>query len=1146
MPLSPVRCAVLVVCCLAAGFARPAVCAEPILVEDIKLEGGPFPTDQGSHPTLQVRLGDWIYFSALDRLHGFELWRTDGTAGGTERVADICPGPCSAAPESLTALGGRIFFSAFDGVTGRELWVSDGTRQGTRLVRDVCPGECSGVASQNAVIPLSLAALEGEVFFPANDGVTGFELWKTDGTPEGTERVADLRPGSESSNPRVFTSFAGWVVFSALHPALGQELWLSDGTAAGTQVARDLCPANCSSNPSFLAVTEDHVLVLAKANLDHPRVWRLNRSGRMSVLPNACLPECSEGSAVHFGDGLILGLLEGDFSEQRYVRIWRVDPGVDQATLLRELDLVVPPLWLTAAGDQVFFTALTAVPNGFELWVTDGTPAGTRPVGGGARNPQWLAPLGDRVVFVADTEGGGLWVSDGTRAGTQHLGTGLLSPTHLMALDDQVVFSARTEEIGQELWRTDGTPQGTGLVKDLAFDPGSSDPAELTVWKGRLYFAATSNDTWREPWVSDGTAAGTDLLRDLRTGTETSHPSGFTPFGDLLYFGAFSGEGALWRTDGTRSGTLPVPGADGQARNLTPAGSSLFLAADPPEDDCRDGCPELFRLAAGATQVSLVKDINPFFPDSILLWFHESGSYASNLTPHGAGIVFSADDGESGDELWGSDGTGAGTARIADLCPGFCSSSPRELTRLGAWTLFATGGFEFLHGLWRTDGTTAGTILLRSFFGASNNPGIREIVAAGGRTFFLVPFPEGHELWASDGTVEGTVRVSDLRSGGAPARARRLAAVGSRVFFAAWHPAAGEELWTSDGTAAGTRRLGDLHPGPRGSFPQSLAAVGDRLVFAADDGISGLEPWVSDGTPGGTHRLADVAPGPDASSPADFTVSGNLLFFAAADPVHGRELWTVPLAALDEPACIPTGDTLCLLGGRFAVSVRWQIPGREGAGHALPQSDETGFFWFFDPQNTELLVKMLDGGPVNGHAWLFTGALSDVEYEVTVRDVVAGTERVYRNRRGALCGRTDTAAFPLDGRSTALSILPPPTVPVEAGGCGPASDALCLGGGRFQVEVTFRNPLNGGAETRARAVPGGDQTGYFWFFDPGNLELAVKVLDGTVLNGKHWVFWGALSDVEYEIAVTDTATGARKTYHNPRGRICGGADTEAF
>jgi large repetitive protein len=1144
MPLSPVVLRGALTCCvLAVLFARPAVCAEPILVEDIKREQDPLPTDQGSHPRLQVRLGDWIYFSALDRLHGDELWRTDGTAGGTERVTDLCPGPCSATPESLTAFGGRIFFSAFDGVTGRELWVSDGTPRGTRPVRDICPGECSGVASTNAVIPLSLAALEEEVFFPANDGVTGFELWKSDGTPEGTERVADIRPGAESSNPRIFTSLAGWIVFSATEPARGQELWLSDGTAAGTRVAKDLCPENCSSAPSFLAVTEDDVLVLAKANRDHPRVWRLDRSGRMFLLPGACAPECTEARAVRFGGGLILSLLEGDFSSDLHARIWRVAPGEDRGELLQELALRVNPQWLTAVGDRVFFTALTAVPTGFELWVTDGTPAGTRPVGG-PPNPQWLAPLGDRVVFAA--EGGGLWVSDGTPAGTLSLGTGILSATHLMALGGQVVFSASSEEIGQELWRTDGTPQGTGLVEDLNLDPGSSDPAELAAWNGRLYFAATSNDTWREPWVSDGTAAGTDLLRDLSAGIGTSNPSGFTPFGDLLYFGAFSGEGALWRTDGTRSGTLPVPGAAGEVGNLTLAGSSLFLAADPPEDNCRGGCPELFRLAAGAAQVSLVKDINPFFPDTILLWLDENGSHASGLTPQGAGIVFSADDGESGGELWGSDGTGAGTARVADLCPGFCSSSPRGLTRLGAWTLFATGGSEFLHGLWRTDGTTAGTIPLRSFSNPSNSPGIREIVVAGDHAFFLVPLPGGHELWASDGTVEGTVRVSDLRVDGTPARARRLAAVGSRVFFAAWHPATGEELWTSDGTAAGTRRLGDLHPGPRGSFPQSLAAVGDRLVFAADDGISGLEPWVSDGTPRGTHRLADVASGPDASSPRDFTVVGDLLFFAAGDPVHGRELWTVPLAALDEPACIPTDDTLCLLGGRFAVSVRWQVPGREGAGHALAQSDETGFFWFFDPENTELLVKMLDGGPVNGHAWLFTGALSDVEYEVTVRDVVAGTERVYRNRRGDLCGRTDTAAFPLDGRSTAFAVLPPPTAPAEAGGCGPASDALCLGGGRFQVEVTFRNPLDGGAETRARAVPGGDQTGYFWFFDPGNLELAVKVLDGTALNGKHWVFWGALSDVEYEIAVTDTATGARKTYRNPRGQICGGADTEAF
>ena len=78
------------------------------------------------------------------------------------------------------------------------------------------------------------------------------------------------------------------------------------------------------------------------------------------------------------------------------------------------------------------------------------------------------------------------------------------------------------------------------------------------------------------------------------------------------------------------------------------------------------------------------------------------------------------------------------------------------------------------------------------------------------------------------------------------------------------------------------------------------------------------------------------------------------------------------------------------------------------------------------------------------------------------------------------------------------------------------------------------------------AVPLSADTGYFWFFDAANVELIVKVLDARVINGKFWVYYGALSDVEYTITVTDTVTGAQKTYFNPSGNLGSGADTSAF
>jgi hypothetical protein len=117
------------------------------------------------------------------------------------------------------------------------------------------------------------------------------------------------------------------------------------------------------------------------------------------------------------------------------------------------------------------------------------------------------------------------------------------------------------------------------------------------------------------------------------------------------------------------------------------------------------------------------------------------------------------------------------------------------------------------------------------------------------------------------------------------------------------------------------------------------------------------------------------------------------------------------------------------------------------------------------------------------------------------------------------------------------------TVVVLPDACAAGPETLCLSSNRFGVEVSWTTSSNSG---RARAVPLTADTGYFWFFNPSNVELVVKLLDGRAVNGRFWVFYGALSDVDYTITVTDTQTGAVKTYRNPQGRLASVADTEAF
>jgi len=115
--------------------------------------------------------------------------------------------------------------------------------------------------------------------------------------------------------------------------------------------------------------------------------------------------------------------------------------------------------------------------------------------------------------------------------------------------------------------------------------------------------------------------------------------------------------------------------------------------------------------------------------------------------------------------------------------------------------------------------------------------------------------------------------------------------------------------------------------------------------------------------------------------------------------------------------------------------------------------------------------------------------------------------------------------------------------PAQAALCAPGPRTLCLQDSRLQVQVHFKNQHDGGTEGEGQAVPLGDKTGAFWFFEPENLEVFVKILDGRTVNGNFWVFLSSLSDLEYQVTVTDTQSGTQKVYRNAAGHIYGLADT---
>ncbi len=253
--------------------------------------------------------------------------------------------------------------------------------------------------------------------------------------------------------------------------------------------------------------------------------------------------------------------------------------------------------------------------------------------------------------------------------------------------------------------------------------------------------------------------------------------------------------------------------------------------------------------------------------------------------------------------------------------------------------------------------------------------------------------------------------------------------------------------------------------------------------------------------------------------------------------------------------CRPDEQTLCLLGHRLRVRAYRLAPGAGGGlvpAGAAPATDRSGSFWFFDRGNLEVIVKVVDGRAVNGGLWLFHAPLSSLDYELAVEDSESGDRWVFQSPPQDFCGGVEVLATPAAGALDQAWRLPPappaplPVGPAEtsaAGTCVPDPTTLCLQGNRFAVRVDWRA---GAAAGRGAATPVSDAAGLFWFFSDDNLELGVKVLDGTSANGHFWVFFGALTGADFTLTVIDTVRGATKTYRHPADGLCGGADTTAF
>ena len=407
-------------------------------------------------------------------------------------------------------LNSELFFTTDDGSRDYSLVASDGTRDGTRLVRDISsgfyPDRYSGIfAGFNGFISFTRAG--DRLYFSADDGVNGQELWVSDGTTEGTSLVEDIYSGANSSYLSDFTEFNDRLYFSADDGVNGQELWVSDGTTEGTSLLIDLNP-DFGSNPEIIGEFNDRLYFNANGGERGNGLWAIDG-----------LP--SNGGTAE-GTDLLL----------------EIDSDADTAS----------PANFIEFNDRVYFTFNDGI-NGNELWVTDGTTEGTQllaDINPGVNSSDLNSPIefDGKLYFNADDgiNGSELWTTDGTPDGTSlvaDINPGLNSssyyPGGFTEFNGKLYFSADDGTNGSELWTTDGTPDGTELVKDL--HPGTytsaftgetvistSRPTGFIEFEDRLYFITDNNNenviSQLQLWVTDGTTDGTQLVTELFDGIE--------------------------------------------------------------------------------------------------------------------------------------------------------------------------------------------------------------------------------------------------------------------------------------------------------------------------------------------------------------------------------------------------------------------------------------------------------------------------------------------------------------------------------------------------------------------------------------------------------------------------------------------------
>ncbi|MBZ0112965.1 MAG: hypothetical protein K8J08_10920 [Thermoanaerobaculia bacterium] len=556
-------------------------------------------------------------------------------------------------------------------------------------------------------------------------------------------------------------------------------------------------------------------------------------------------------------------------------------------------------------------------------------------------------------------------------------------------------------------------------------------------------------------------------------------------------------------------------------------------------------------LPVAARAARLVRDIDltrsPHLPPSCPLspcpipepFF---GSVLSRLTPFGDGVVFSADDGVSGLEPWISDGSEAGTYRLGDLIPGGGGSSPIPLGTASTQTLlWAFSGVPSSWQLWSASGDPASVVSIPlpcDPFCAPSSFDPYPRISVGSHLFFWIDdlSTQHTVLYRSDGSPLGTEPVHDLCLGAPECTRspREMVPWHEGVVYSEGPTPSNASLWAVDSpTGAAT----PLFSPCRGTT--ALTPWNDELYFGAScfDDPSGL--YATDGT-ALPRRIHDLAGGTPVAS---VTTSSGVFLAVRTGPSYSsaRTLWYTDGTTTGTRSVGQTDFVAALNAVNESLLVAAQAPG-----------DPRVLLWRIDPDGTRTALSSNQvRTEIAVHDDIAYFAATDLSHgtelwrsngtpdgTVLLADIYPGPRSSNPTDGGvgrsgfAIAGgdlffAADHPDYDIELWATPLDAEPEPNL------CEADNATLCLQG-QFRLTVDWTDH-EGGMGT-GTAVPLANDTGAFWFFDEGNLELMVKVIDACDPPwNNYWVFAGGLTDVELVLTVEDLATQTVRRYPNTGG-----------